>query len=193
MHLPNRIFFTGAPGSRWSGIAQIIEDQAQLNVTDRSDDRSYSHGKFSGHKGAYFGPGMEFPAKFGVVDSAHKSLYGTKLIKSHEWSKMLNDITNHFPGDGILVVHRDTLESFKWWKEAGGFDIEYPSYSAYKDDQTMLAEIHVQTLAIEKFCLFNSIDLVPFTNEWLKQNFNVETEEDLSKYSDVKVAYVTWK
>ena len=26
MNLPNRLFFTGVPGSRWSGIAQQLEE-----------------------------------------------------------------------------------------------------------------------------------------------------------------------
>ena len=187
-----RIFFTGVPGSRWSGVAQIIEEVAGLDTSDRTEEREYNHGEYSGHKGAYFGAGMEFPAKFGLVDKAHNG-EGDKLIKSHEWSYMLDDIIKHFPEDAIILVHRESFESFKWWKKAGGFDISYPSYAAYKDDLTMMREIHNQNLAIESFCFKNNIGLVPFSQSWLQENFNASGEGiDFSNYHDVKVAYITW-
>ena len=65
--LPNRIWFTGVPGSRWSGIAQTLEQISGMNTTDRTPEREYNHHQYSGHKGAYFGKGMEFPAL--VIDS----------------------------------------------------------------------------------------------------------------------------
>ena len=44
----NRIFLTGVPGSRWSGIAQEIETE-DFNTSDRTPERTYSHNKYSGH------------------------------------------------------------------------------------------------------------------------------------------------
>ena len=35
--LPEYIFFTGVPGSRWSGIAQEIKSQPGYNTTDRAE------------------------------------------------------------------------------------------------------------------------------------------------------------
>ena len=60
MTLPQRIFFTGVPGSRWSGIAQVLESLTGFNTSDRTPERDYTHHEFTGHKGAYFGRGMEF-------------------------------------------------------------------------------------------------------------------------------------
>ena len=60
--LPNRLFFTGVPGSRWSGIAQTLEQLNGFNTSDRTPEREFSHNGFSGHKGAYFGQGMELEA-----------------------------------------------------------------------------------------------------------------------------------
>lgn len=193
MHLPKRIFFTGIPGSRWSGIAQILEDVLELNTSDRRPDREYSHEEYSGHKGAYFGTGMELSPKFGLVDEAHGNTKGTRLIKSHEWSMMIDQIVHHFPNDGMILVYRNTLESFQWWKQAGGFDIMYPSYAAYQNDAKILTEMHNQNMAIETFCLKNNIELKKFDAEWIKNNFDVETDIDLSKYEDVRIAYVVWK
>ena len=58
--LPEMIFFTGVPGSRWSGIAQEIKQNPRYNKTDRTPARKYLHGEYSGHIDAYFGTGMEF-------------------------------------------------------------------------------------------------------------------------------------
>jgi hypothetical protein len=60
--IPKRLFLTGVPGSRWSGIAQEIEDAVDADCSDRTENRRFTHSNFSGHVGAYFGSGMEFPA-----------------------------------------------------------------------------------------------------------------------------------
>jgi len=38
-----------------------------------------------------------------------------------------------------------------WWLEAGGWDITYPDYSWYKDDETMFARICEQNQLILDF------------------------------------------
>jgi hypothetical protein len=88
MNLPQRIFFTGVPGSRWSGIAQSLESIPGFNTTDRTYERQYVHGGFTGHKGAYFGRLMEFDAKLDAeyLEQAWVKSHGTKLIKSHDWA-----------------------------------------------------------------------------------------------------------
>ena len=60
MTLPNHIYFTGVPGCRLSGIAQIIESIPGMNTSDRTPAREYNHHSYTGHKGAYFGRDMEF-------------------------------------------------------------------------------------------------------------------------------------
>ena len=39
--LPDKIFFTGVPGSRWNGIAQEIKQNHGYNTTDRAPHRVY--------------------------------------------------------------------------------------------------------------------------------------------------------
>ena len=53
-------FFTGVPGSRWSGIAREMKLDPQYDCSDSAEHREYKHHGFSGHKEAYFGSGMEF-------------------------------------------------------------------------------------------------------------------------------------
>ena len=36
----NRVFLTGVPGSRWSGIAQEIESEGGYDISDRTPERT---------------------------------------------------------------------------------------------------------------------------------------------------------
>jgi hypothetical protein len=168
MNLPNRIFFTGVPGSKWSSIAQTIETLPGMNTTDRTPEREYNHNQYSGHKGAYFGYGMEFEANLSYVDQAwSEPNAGCKLVKSHEWAYQLNNI----PGDWIMLVYRPELVSNAWWHEAGGFNITYPNYEYYIDSATMLYEIQKQNAAILEFAYDKNLTWHRFTNMWIYEQF----------------------
>lgn len=148
----NRIFFTGVPGSRWSGIAQEIESEGGYDISDRTPDRNYTHNKYSGHVGAYFGTGMEFPAMLDTknLDLPYKGT-GIKLHKSHEWSLILDDIADLYDRSGIILIYRPNEASLNWWLQAGGFNITYPNYDYYKNEKTMAKHIATQNDAILKF------------------------------------------
>tara|TARA_B100000780_G_scaffold265430_1_gene220847 strand:- start:357 stop:908 length:552 start_codon:yes stop_codon:yes gene_type:complete len=152
MTIPNRIFLTGVPGSRWSGIAQEIEQDPRFNTTDRTPDREYTHGEFSGHVGAYFGTGMEFPA---ILDTKNLDRpytgNSTKLHKSHEWAGVLDDIVEQYPHAGIVLIYRNDEASLDWWLQAGGFNITYPDYKYYDDKFRMRIEIGEQNIGILRF------------------------------------------
>jgi hypothetical protein len=189
MTLPQRIFFTGVPGSRWSGIAQTLESMPYFNTTDRTKEREYLHGSFTGHKGAYFGRMMEFEAKLDsdYINSAwaRKSL-GIKLVKSHDWAYKLNNIRQEFPNDWIMLVYRDNSASFKWWKQAGGWNIKYPSYLAYKDDATMIKEIADQNSAIIEFAKQQGLFWNKFDSAWIKEHFDMDINVEQT-WSDIFV------
>lgn len=174
MKLPNRLFFTGVPGSRWSGIAQTIEQIPGFNLSDRTLDREFSHSGFTGHKGAYFGRGMEFETYLDptYIDSAWTDLPGCKLVKSHEWSFKLDTIKEVYPDDWIMLVYRPDMASYAWWHEAGGFNIQYPDYAAYKNSATMLGKITEQNTAILKFAGDMKLTWSYFTSDWVEQNFD---------------------
>lgn len=198
--LPERIFFTGVPGSRWSGIAQTIEALPGFNTTDRSSAREYEHCLFSGHKGAYFGRGMEFPAELNLsmIDSAWEDAsQGTRLVKSHDWAYMLDEIYSltRNTGDKIMLIHRPNEISFNWWKQAGGFDIVYPNYDAYIDDDTMMLEIQNQNHAILNFAEKHSVVLEDFDLQWIKQNFEVTemctlTSANMTQFAGITVGII---
>lgn len=191
--IPRRIFFTGVPGSRWSGIAQILEDVIpHFNTTDRTPEREYSHHSFTGHKGAYFGKGMEFEDLLipEYIDQAWENLEGTRLIKSHDWAYKLDLVKDLFPDDWIMLVYRPDLVSYAWWHEAGGFKIEYPDYSHYKDSTTMLSAIVEQNKSILKFARKHNATWHHFGSNFIKEYFTVEVDEVDEKYYDCLIAII---
>ena len=189
LSLPNRIFFTGVPGSRWSGIAQHIETVSGFNISDRTSSRSYNHGEFTGHKGAYFGRLMEFEARLDAdyLDQAWEISGGTRLVKSHDWAYSLDMIRERFPNDWIFLVFRPNDASFNWWKTAGGFNITYPNYESYINDQTMQHEINWQNQCILNFAERHSLTWNKFTSDWVEQEFGQRIEIEKT-WPDIDVA-----
>jgi len=185
MKLPDRILFTGAPGSKWSGVAQTLEQDKRFNTSDRTPERIYSHHEYGGHKGVYFGKGMEFEA---VCSNDHLdypfSGTGTRLLKSHEWAYHL-DLYSELPDFWIMMVHRDDQECFEWWKQAGGFDISYPNYDWYKDDVHMKAHISLQNKSMIDFCTQHNVDLERWSSKWLMDKFQIK--HDVAD-NDIRVA-----
>jgi len=186
--LPNRLFFTGVPGSRWSGIAQTLESLEGFNTSDRTPAREFSHSGFTGHKGAYFGEGMEYESYLDprYIDNAWLDNAGTKLVKSHDWAYKLQTVREVFPDDWIMLVYRPDMASYAWWHEAGGFNIKYPNYAAYKDSATMLGKIAEQNASILKFAHRHDLTWSYFTPRWIEQNFK-QTIEVKHKWSDILV------
>lgn len=178
MKLPNRLFFTGVPGSRWSGIAQTIEEIPGFNISDRTPEREFSHSGFTGHKGAYFGRGMEFEPYLDpqYIDNAWTDQEGCKLVKSHDWPSKLYTIKEVFPDDWIMLVYRPDMASYAWWHQAGGFNIQYPNYTAYKNSATMLGKIAEQNEGILKFACNMKLNWSYFTSDWVEQNFGHKVE-----------------
>lgn len=150
------IIFTGAPGSRWSGVALNFYWSVDINHTDWSEERQYAHNGNLMHTGAYFDPMMEFPMTPQVWDAPfdHGST-GVKLIKSHTVSEEL-DAYMQYP---IVMVYRNDVDCWEWWNEAGGFDIKYPNYAWYGDQQNMFRQIQKQNRGIMSF-IYNNRDKV---------------------------------
>lgn len=188
IELPNRIFLTGVPGSRWSGIAQTLESLNGFNTSDRTPQREFTHSGFTGHKGAYFGRGMEFESYLDprYIDNAWSDQSGCKLVKSHDWSVKLQTLREVFPNDWIMLVYRPDMASYAWWHQAGGFNIEYPNYSKYENSTRMMSMIAEQNACILKFAQEQDLTWNYFTSKWVEQNFkqNIEVKQT---WSDILV------
>ena len=193
MNLPDRIFFTGVPGSKWSAIAQIIETSPGMNTSDRTPAREYNHHSYSGHKGAYFGRGMELEPRLDAayIDQAWSNTDGCKLVKSHDWAYNLSEIKNKFPNDWIMMVYRPDQSSFAWWHEAGGFQIGYPCYDAYVNSAGMLTEIIRQNQAILEFGCINNCKWNYFNSAWVAEIFGHTLNMDDAKiWPDILVSLI---
>jgi len=195
MKLPKRIFFTGVPGSKWSGIAQVMESVQGFNTTDRTPAREYNHNQFSGHKGAYFGTDMEFGQNSYEVDQAWADPnWGTKLVKSHEWANDLKGISLYNgkqDGDWIMLVYRPTLVSNAWWHTAGGFNITYPNYEYYENSNRMLYEIEKQNNNMLTFAYDEGLHWQHFDDDFMYDYFGTNNHDEIKPMPDVLVAM--WK
>jgi hypothetical protein len=192
MNLPRRIYFTGAPGSKWSGIAQQIEEMDGFNTTDRRLDRTYAHSGFSGHVGAYFGEEMEFSADPTIVHEAYEDPEaGCMLLKSHDWAYDLPELYARAQrvGDWIMMVYRPSQACLTWWFKAGGFDITYPDYSWYKDEATMAYEIERQNSAMLKFGREVGVVWEYPSNDTLHDMFGAEPRVPIA-HDDVLIALI---
>jgi hypothetical protein len=178
--LPNKIFMIGVPGSRWSGIAQNVEDNIPgFNVTDRTVDRAYRHHSFSGHLGAYFGTGWEHDTSLETenLDRPFAHTDGTRILKSHEWAYCLDNIHDRYPDAWIWLVHRPDLAAYSWWHEAGGFEIEYPKYRPYyRDSINMLSEIRQMNQCIFEFSQRHDLAWHHVSSSWIEATFGRAVE-----------------
>lgn len=178
--LPQRVFMIGVPGSRWSGIAQNVEDNIPgFNVTDRTQDRAYRHHSFSGHLGAYFGTGWEHDTSLdeGNLAAPFAHTQGTRILKSHEWAYCLDDIHARYPNDWIWLVHRPDLAAYSWWHEAGGFEIKYPKYQPYyRDSINMLSEIRRMNQCIFEFSQRHDLAWHHISSQWIEATFGRAVE-----------------
>jgi hypothetical protein len=84
------ILLTGAPGSKWSSVAESLSRSPDIDTSDSTSDRAYNNGEVK-HKGSYFDPGMEFEND---RDNWDKPFSGTghRIIKSHTFAHKLNEL-----------------------------------------------------------------------------------------------------
>ena len=196
----SRIWFTGVPGSQWSGVyAQVQKRLAFIDNSDRETLPMYTtpSGHVS-HSGAYFDPGMQFGTNWDkfqqlsreqILEEIEKpwSGNGIKIIKFHELGvyENLNHVLTNFPEDSIMIVYKEDKASLDWWLRCGGFDITYPDYAWYKDESNMLERIKIQNQGMLKFAKEKNIKLEELSNDWLLNNFPTASEQLIEKYSDM--------
>lgn len=171
MNLPQRIFYTGVPGSSWSVVAQLLEQNTNFDTSDRTAERSYIHSSGARHLGSYFGTCMEFGTDLSIenIDAPWTDNNGCRLIKSHEWAFYLNDIHTKYPNDWIMLLYRPDMTSFAWWQRAGGGSITYPCYDDYQDPIKALTKTMKQNQCILKFSHEHNLTWNHFTAEWVKK------------------------
>jgi len=187
--MKNWIFFTGAPGSRWSGVSQTIRDNWEnVDNTDLTPNKKYTHHKYSGHIGNYYGPEMlnggwldeELGTKEQWEDEIATSYLGPKdhwkLILSHNFAYYLEEIKNTFPDSKIVMCWRPDSVCYDWWHEAGGWDISWPNYRWYKDNTKMWEEICCQNRAILEFVYKHKLPFRKPGREWFRNTWGIDRD-----------------
>ena len=191
------IFFTGAPGSKWSAVSNVISKNEimPINISDHSDDRVYTHTRSPvQHLGAYWGPGNDHGKNFdqlntlskeeiiAEIDAAYtdKSWDKYRIVKSHHFALQLDFIKETFPLAKIFLVLRTEFKSFKGWKGAGGFEsIKYPDYHTYYRDYDRLREIiHKEVTAANNFAGENNLRVSVCDRYYWKERWGLETKEE---------------
>jgi hypothetical protein len=141
------VMLTGAPGSKWSGVARSIYDSPDIDTTDHTAARGYTKPgadeDFKGHCGAYWDPGMEF----GIWEW-DKPFWGkgTRIIKSHTMAIYMQQIVEGLFGKWehqIVFVIRNDYECMD------------PDYSYYENDAQMMLSIATQNKASTRFLWHN--------------------------------------
>lgn len=175
------IFATGAPGSKWSRILSLIGLHPEVNNSDKEKfpkynmDVTFLGGRtlpVGNHTGAYFGPGNNIGEAFLDLTKLTKEEFlqeikkpfdnwdqGVKIVKSHWFSygENLNWLTENFPDASILLVYNGDEVAFKWWHFVGGWDITFPLYTWYDNDQRMYEKILEENRCLLKFAEDNLI------------------------------------
>ena len=191
------IFFTGAPGSKWSAVSNMLSNSPvlEVNTTDRSTDRIYTHPtKFNSaqHLGSYFGPGFEFGQQWDQLhtltkqdildeialpwDEDQPTAY--RIVKCHQIVNNLDWIVTNFPTSKIVIVLRPTQSCYNGWFGAGGFDITYPTYAEYyKNDEIATDLINIECRDAREWIFDNQLPLHIATERhwrdyWKFDNYN---------------------
>jgi hypothetical protein len=188
------ILVTGAPGSKWSSVVKNIYWSDYIDRTDYSKDREYYHEADTPgepqlmHIGAYWDPGMEFN-----VDNWDEpfSGKGVRIIKAHTFAHELDRLATL--GHPIVMVYRNDVECFEWWKLCGEFGITYPLYNEYyKNLDVMWQHIQQQNKDIQNFIKNNpnriqQVDSNIALCQLLNINFQSNETGHIYKQKDIKV------
>jgi len=192
------IFFAGAPGSRWSGVSQVFRDTLpNIDNSDLTSDRTYSHPVYSGHVGNYYGPGMQFgqwlehtigtPAQWKEeIEKSYSNNSNTKLILSHHFCYRLDELAATFPNSYVVLCYREDQDCYDWWHEAGGWNITHPDYSWYDNNEKMFSEITAQNAGILEFVDKHDLELQAPDLNFFRTHFGVDRDFEFGK--EVKVA-----
>ena len=65
---------------------------------------------------------------------------------------------------------------YDWWHEAGGWDISWPNYGWYENNNKMWEEICCQNRAILEFVYKNNLTFRKPGREWFRNTWRVDRD-----------------
>lgn len=199
------ILAMGAPGSRWSGTIRLLSlMHEEINRSDETEELKYDRyytdeqgreRSIGWHRGAYWGPYHTHGQKFDTMDITKEEALaefsapyadwdnGIKIVKSHWFSYHIPKLQEWFPEATLLCFYMEDKECFDWWHEVGGWDIKYPHYEWYKDDEGMMRQITAENDQLRKhFDLKNYYDYD--LSKELGLSENIRTVEEMNAIDD---------
>lgn len=192
MNLPKRIFVSGSPGSRWSAITQRLWALPNFNRTDINFHTQYTRydprkKKFQDyfHHGTYFEHNTSQPVTLdeAKLDATYADPNaGTMMHRSHQYPFILDSIKERYPNDWIWLIYRPDFECYTQWIKCGGFYIDYPDYSFYQDEPTMMREITKQNNAKLAWVRKHNLTWYPLSEQWDLENFGFCSQPSRDKF-----------
>jgi hypothetical protein len=190
------IFFTGAPGSKWSSISHLITKNTKypINHSDYNSSRFHLHKNGIAHQGAYWGPGNGLGENFhrlyrmskdeivNEIDKAYedKTWEKYRIIKCHQFSLNLDYIKETFPKSKILMIMRNNRSCYTSWMSSGGFDlIKFPNYDLYyKNPDELMKHICKENEEINNFVVKHDLDIYVVYKKYFKDFWGLDTSEE---------------
>ena len=155
LHDTKRVWMTGIPGSRWSGVYnRLVTLTNYFDRTDETPENIHFHKnakatiarhpdteKFLGHKGTYWSQttGTEHwkditkLSREEIVSDLNTVYTGTEIpiIRNHCLLRhnSIEFLAKTFPDDILMMVWRPTTTALAWWKDIMEWKDVYPDYS----------------------------------------------------------------
>ena len=194
----NVIWFTGAPGSKWSALSWVLSEVESLNVDidDRTSERLMQHDAIYGnvrHTGAYFGPGNELGQNFNNINTMSKqeifdeisSAWPTwdsdkhYIVRCHQFINNWDWMIENFSESKFVTVSRPPQSCVNGWTSVGGIDTPYPHYKPYyKTQENAIKEIKRESKLAHKAFYDHSMDVHVASSGHFKQKFNLTANDN---------------
>lgn len=174
---------------------RLKKTSKQFDFSDETENRQYSlpeghqqdHYEVNNtkwraktHIGSYFGPYHEFGHHFdnlsyynnnvdGFLEECMKPfnnpLVPNKLVRSHWFAYNLDWLWENCKGNDLLLIWREPSAAKKWWYSMGGWNIHYPVYTWYDNDERMWEKIQEESNAIWEFGERKGVKWLDYDND----------------------------
>jgi len=192
---PNFCFVTGVPGSSWSMISHRLKILLDHNLSDVDETRYHlaphrdpTHNTNRTHLGSYFGPHNEFGERFDDIPNNYtlESFYNecrlpfnhdtgqTKCIRSHWFSYNLDWLWENCKGNTLFLIHKESQGAIDWWEKIGGWNIKYPVYTWYENNEKMTKQIVEENNNLLRFAKEKNLKWETYCEEWWLEKFGRE-------------------
>lgn len=187
------VFITGAPGSRWGRIEYFLAQHSKF--VDNSAWLPYlqdNPNNLTTHQHKFYGPYNEHGERFdvlhllgrdGIYDELDRAFDPNdprpiRFVRCHHFAYQLDWIAENLPEVDIIMMLRESNLCYRWWHEAGGWDIEYPNYTWYGTSEKMRRQIVLENNCMLKFMRDRNLEMDYSSweiHKWLKKHWHKET------------------